>query len=29
MVVGRKYFGFDVLRAHLQDVVEWSGFVHS
>ena len=29
ITVGKKYFGFDVLRAHLQDVVEWSGSVYS
>lgn len=29
IMVGRKYFGFDVLRAHLQDVLHWASCLHS
>jgi len=29
IMVGRKYFGFDVLRAHLQDVLHWVSCLHS
>ncbi|MBA7471338.1 Mannosylglucosylglycerate synthase [subsurface metagenome] len=26
-VVGKKYFSYDVLRAHLNDAIEWAGSV--